>query len=263
MRARALEVLDNTLMGSLRRDVACVIDDAPAEDKLRNADHLYKISCDEPAETLRRLVSAGDPGRDQSPVLTSAAIYTVATDRMTGLNELVRRQGERADSELVRETAMWAMARLDDHQGRDTMADMARIEKMAFLQGIDVFAECEAEEVLRTATIADERRVPAGEIIFQRDDPPDAMYCVVDGRIRLEVDGQESAVIGSGGRFGVVDILSGRPRHRTAIADAPSHLLVIEAEDFFDLLAGNVGIVRALFRQVLRNDGPGACNSGP
>ena len=51
--------------------------------------------------------------------------------------------------------------------------------------------------------------------------------------------------------FGVVDILSGRRRQLDARAATDLVALRIDAEDFFDLLAHNVEIVKALFREVL------------
>jgi CRP-like cAMP-binding protein len=58
-------------------------------------------------------------------------------------------------------------------------------------------------------------------------------------------------VIGANGRFGVFDILSGRRRTSDAQAATDCRLLMIEAEDFFDLLSNNIEIVRALFRTVV------------
>jgi CRP-like cAMP-binding protein len=125
---------------------------------------------------------------------------------------------------------------------------------MAFLQGVDVFARLSADETLQLAMIANERRVMRGDVIYRRDDPPDQMFTVVEGRVRLDGAADDRRVVGPSGRFGVYDILSSRPRTHTAVADEDTHLLAIEAEDFFDLLVGNVGIVKALFRQVLRGD---------
>ena len=72
----------------------------------------------------------------------------------------------------------------------------------------------------------------------------DFVYVAVQGDAQV-------AVIGPSGRFGVLDILSGRPRLGDATAVADCRLLVIEAEDFFDLLSNNIEIVRALFRTVV------------
>ncbi len=54
--------------------------------------------------------------------------------------------------------------------------------------------------------------------------------------------------------FGVKEILSGRLRTETATATSEALVLAIEAEDFFDLLSHNIEIVKALFRQLLRDN---------
>jgi NTE family protein len=129
---------------------------------------------------------------------------------------------------------------------------MAHIEMMVFLQGVDLFAHCNADQVLRLAAIASENTFTKGEGVFRTGDSPDALYCVVEGRVRL--GGESGAVVGPNGRFGVLDILSGRPRSGDAIAETDVRLLTIEAEDFFDLLSNNIDIVKALFRTVISKD---------
>ena len=51
---------------------------------------------------------------------------------------------------------------------------------------------------------------------------------------------------------GGIEILSGRLRMESAVAETESLLLSIEAADFFDLLSNNIDIVKALFRHVIR-----------
>jgi hypothetical protein len=254
LRARALEFLDNTLVGSLRRNVGCVIDDASPEDKLRRAEEWFGIAQQTPTATVRRLLDAWRGPDQRAPILASVAVYTVVTEEMTELFDAVRELEVSTDDDLVRETAAWAVRVIDGAQGSDSMTQMTRIEKMAFLQGVDVFARLSADETLQLAMIASEQRVARGDVIYRRDDPPDLMYTVVDGRVRLDGPGGERRGVGPAGRFGVHDILSERPRASTAVAEEDTHLLAIEADDFFDLLVGNVGIVKALFRQVLRGE---------
>ena len=131
------------------------------------------------------------------------------------------------------------------------MAPMAHIEMMVFLQGVDLFAHCNADQVLRLAAIAREHTFEKNEVIFHRNDPADSLYCVVEGKVRLGGGSEAEAVIGRCGRFGVLDILSGRARSGDAMALTETRLLTIEAEDFFDLLSNNIEIVKALFRTVV------------
>ena len=134
------------------------------------------------------------------------------------------------------------------------MTPMAHIEMMVFLQGVDLFAHCNADQVLRLAAIAGESSFAQGEEVFRKGEAPDALSCIVEGRVRLGGNGDGGTVVGSRGRFGVLDILSGRPRSGNAVAETETRLLTIEAEDFFDLLSNNIDIVKALFRTVVSKD---------
>jgi CRP-like cAMP-binding protein len=133
------------------------------------------------------------------------------------------------------------------------LAELAGIEIVVFLQSADLFAYCKAEEILRIARISQPREVAAGERVYEPNDPADALYCVVRGEIALDTDGREVRRVGPLGAFGVAELLSGRLRRSRATADGAALLLVIDAEDFFDLLSSNIEIVKALFRKMLHD----------
>lgn len=131
------------------------------------------------------------------------------------------------------------------------MSELARIETVVFLQSVDIFSYCKAEEVLRIAAIAQERAVAAGEMIYSANEPAEALFCVVRGSVRVEPGHGESKLVGPLATFGGVDILRSRLRTATAIADTDSLLLAIESDDLFDLLSNNIEIVKALFRHLI------------
>jgi len=131
------------------------------------------------------------------------------------------------------------------------MPELARIEAVVFLQSVDLFSHCRAEEVLRIAAISDEESFGPGDEIYRVDDPATALYCVVRGGVRLEHDGSEAETVGPLQTFGVLEILSGRLRTERAVAQGETLVLRVRADDLFDLLANNIEIVRALFRHVI------------
>jgi AAA family ATP:ADP antiporter len=259
LRARALEYLVNTLSGSLRRDLFVVIDDAPPEDKLRRARAIFDIHVKSPEETLEQMIRT-DPWADQSAMgIILAALYNVWDEEIKALYPLVKTLADGAEDPMVKETAAWVSNKVEagprtrgviSRGGDSDMGQMAQIEMMVFLQGVDLFAHCNAEQVLRMAAIASAHTYEKGEVIFRRDEPADSLYCVVEGKVRLG-DDETGVVVGPSGRFGVLDILSGQMRSGDAVAAADTRVLIIEAEDFFDLLSNNIEIVRALFRTVV------------
>jgi len=260
LRSRALEYLDNTLSGSLRRDLFAVIDDAPPEEKLRRAQAIFGVRFESPEETLKRMIQI-DPIIDPSAIgIVLAALYNVWDEEIVALYPMVKTLAEEAEEPMVKETAAWVCQKVEAgprtrgvlaRGGESEMGPMAQIEMMVFLQGVDLFAHCNADQVLRLAAIASEHSYEKGEVIFRREEAADSLYCVVEGRVRLDADEGTGVVVGPSGRFGVLDILSGRARLGDAVAASDSRVLIIEAEDFFDLLSHNIEIVRALFRSVI------------
>jgi CRP-like cAMP-binding protein len=131
------------------------------------------------------------------------------------------------------------------------LPELTRIQAVVFLQSCDLFSYCRADEILRIAGIAQERRFRAGEKVFEKNGPADFLYSVVHGQVGLS--GPEgSRIAGPLETFGVSDILCGRLRGEDAVARVDSLVLAIEAEDLFDLLSNNIEIVKALFRHLLQ-----------
>lgn len=128
---------------------------------------------------------------------------------------------------------------------------LARIEMVMILQRVELLKFCTAEEVVRIAAIAQERDFVGGEQIYRASDPAETLYCLAEGRVRLEVPDGEATVVEAPGTFGVREILSGRLRSRDAAAETDALTLAVRAEDFFDLLSNNIEIVKALFRELL------------
>lgn len=135
---------------------------------------------------------------------------------------------------------------------KDPLTTLTRIQKVVYLQAVDLFTYCNAEQMMRIAGIARQRNFAAGEKVYSLNDAAESMCCVVEGTIKLRGVASSERRIESRETFGVSEILSDRLRSEDAWADSETVALVIDAEDFFDLLSNNVEIVKALFRQLLR-----------
>ena len=132
------------------------------------------------------------------------------------------------------------------------MSELAQIERVVFLQTVDLFSFCRAQEVLRIASISREARFNAGDTIYSINQPASELYCVVRGSVSLGSDGGKQDVVGPLHSFGVAEILSDRLRSATATATADTLVLALDQEDFFDLLANNIDIVKSLFRHLFQ-----------
>ena len=130
-------------------------------------------------------------------------------------------------------------------------ASMTRVERVMLLRSISLFKFCSVEETVRIAAIAERVTFAADQEIYHANESARALYCLVEGRVRLHDARGQERIVGPREAFGVLEILSGRLRRNTARALEDTTALAIAADDFFDLLSNNVEIVKALFREIL------------
>lgn len=104
------------------------------------------------------------------------------------------------------------------------------VSKMHFFENLDQRAQHDIAKLLKP-----QLTLP-GEVVFEKDGPPDAMYFVSSGAIRIELD-KQTIIIGSGDCFGEMALLHQQPRVATVISDGFSELLVLHTKDFNQMLS--------------------------
>lgn len=125
------------------------------------------------------------------------------------------------------------------------------VEKVMFLQNVDVFSEVPTEELAFLARIVEEKTFRAGETIYREVDAADSMYVVVTGKVRIHRDGREVATAGESEAFGTWALFSDEPRLLAATAELDTDVLRIDKEAFIDLLADNVQITRGVLKAIV------------
>ncbi len=126
------------------------------------------------------------------------------------------------------------------------------IEKVIFLQHVDVFSEVSTEQMAYIAAIVEEVTFLKAVDIYREQDLPDAIYLIVDGKVRLHRDGSDIAVIGSQEAFGTWALFDEEPRVATATTVQETRLLRVSREDFFDLLSDHVQITQGVLRALTK-----------
>ena len=126
------------------------------------------------------------------------------------------------------------------------------IEKVIILQNVDVFVEIPTEQLAYIAAIAEEVTYRKDETVYKAEDHADAMYLVLEGSVRLHLDGQEVSVAGAEDTFGTWALFDEEPRVVNATAIEDSTLLRIDREDFYDLLADNIQITQGIFKTLVQ-----------
>lgn len=126
------------------------------------------------------------------------------------------------------------------------------IEKVMFLQNADVFSIVPTEELAYLAAIAEEVSYISGDVIYMEHDSADALYIVIDGKVRLHKDDREITIADSKDAFGTWALFDETPRVVTATVLEESRLLRIDREDFYDILSDHVQIIQGIFKTLVK-----------
>lgn len=126
------------------------------------------------------------------------------------------------------------------------------VDKVLFLQNVDIFNHSSTEELAFIGTIAREVEKPKGAIVFKEEESADAMYLVVKGRVRLHKGDQEILTVEEKQAFGTWALFDTEPRLMTATALEDVHLLKIEQEEFYDLLSDHIEITQSIFKALVQ-----------
>ena len=125
------------------------------------------------------------------------------------------------------------------------------IEKVIFLQNVDVFEAIPTEQLSFLAAIAEEEAFDAGEAIFKMEEPADALYVVLEGKVRLHRGEEEITVAGESEPFGTWALFDAQPRVITATVIEDAKVLRIDREDFLELLSDHVQITEQVLKTIV------------
>ena len=104
-----------------------------------------------------------------------------------------------------------------------------------------MFADLGADELARISSLCHTEHLAAGETLFQKGDPGDALFGVRRGQIRIETGASDGSrltlnFMGPGDLFGEVAVLDGFSRTADATAGEPTELFVLRRDDFLSHL---------------------------
>ncbi len=131
---------------------------------------------------------------------------------------------------------------------------LTTIEKVLFLKSIDLFSQIPGEDLAHIALIATEETRDAGEDVFVEGDVGDALYLVLDGKVRVHRRDKTIAELGERECFGDMAILDASPRSANVSAMTDASLLRIAREDFLEIMSEKheiaAGIIKVLVRRL-------------
>ena len=114
--------------------------------------------------------------------------------------------------------------------------DASLDHKIGLLRGVPMFAGLEEDLLTEIAEIAEERQVPAGEVLTHEGRHEGYFFIIASGRVRIERGAEGLNSLADGDFLGEISLLDGGPRTATATADTDCDLLVLTYPRFQALL---------------------------
>ncbi len=273
--AYALEVVDVLVRRELKPTVFGLVAEVEAR---RTAEGLHSArshATEDDSRGLREVVAA-PPGRF-SAWTRSCALYAIGQVSASSLGEAVA-GALSTSSPLVRETAVWALARLDregdgmpptavqrdptpsvacvaqdaGQGGSQEDAMLTTIEKVLALKSASIFAETPDETLAAVAALLKEIRLQAGETVFEKGDPGDCMYIIVHGTVRVHDDAHVLGRRSDGDVFGEMALLDPEPRMASVTAAEDTLLLRLEQDALYELMDERSDVARGMIRVLCR-----------
>jgi CRP/FNR family cyclic AMP-dependent transcriptional regulator len=109
-------------------------------------------------------------------------------------------------------------------------------KKLELLSRVPLFAGLGKRGLAQVAKLADEIDLPAGRQLLQQGDHPHEFFLIVDGSVRIDIDGAQINTLGPGDFLGEIALLDGGQRSATATAETPVSLLILGQREFNTLL---------------------------
>jgi CRP-like cAMP-binding protein len=123
-------------------------------------------------------------------------------------------------------------------------------ETIELLAGCDLLRHLPAEDIEEILPCIRTHKLAAGETLFRKGDPGDALYIVAKGAVEVIDEGggdaRVLATLGPGKAFGEMALLSGSARTATIRSSGETELLAIEKQDFDDLIASDRQLAAAV-----------------
>jgi signal-transduction protein with cAMP-binding, CBS, and nucleotidyltransferase domain len=126
------------------------------------------------------------------------------------------------------------------------------VERVLILKGADLLSDLGPRQLLRLAEVAREVEIERDERIYGENDLADAMYLVVEGRVRLSAGDRSFSEVGPGEAFGSWALVDGSERGQRAECVEPGVLLALTREEFYDVAAGDLAVLQQVVRALAR-----------
>jgi len=251
VRSRGIEYLDNLLAGEVRKRVMILVEDMPAEERIRKGNVIYRTRVRDVEDTVAQLL------HDEDESIAAAAVLLVESRRMWSLADdlehvLVHRD---ARDQHVFQAASWALAahRMPADRRRELWQEpLPSVELADRLRRLPLFEYTQVNDLFRLARLGRQARFEAGRVLYQRGELPRTVQFVLDGQVRV-AGSQGVAELVAPAPLAVEEVLEGSPMPATVTASDRVISLVLTNDEFLALLSENVELAEGLFRLMIHS----------
>lgn len=126
------------------------------------------------------------------------------------------------------------------------------IERVIFLQKIELFKDIPSEQLAYLANITKFVTIDEGKVVFKKGDDSRYLFLLIQGKVRLQRNDEHKSEFSGPEAIGVWGFFDQEPRLMTATCVEESHFLRISSADFFDLIEVRPDLNKGLFKYFSR-----------
>lgn len=126
------------------------------------------------------------------------------------------------------------------------------VERVLILKGADLLKDVGPRHLLGLAEVARELEIVTGTVIYQEEDPADALYMVVEGKVRLSTGDKVISEVGPGEAFGTWALVDDSARGQRAECLGDGLALALHRDEFYDVAAGDLTLLQEVVRAMAK-----------
>jgi CRP-like cAMP-binding protein len=122
------------------------------------------------------------------------------------------------------------------------------VERVLILKSADLLKDIGPRHLLGLAELTREIEIAKGQVLYEEEHAADALYIVVEGRVRLSTGDKETSQVGPGEAFGTWALVDDSRRGQRAECLEDGMALMLQREDFYDRAAADLTLLREVVR---------------
>lgn len=123
---------------------------------------------------------------------------------------------------------------------------MLAMERLTVLRSLEIFRTIPDPDLEKLASILQEKEVPGGEDIIREGEMGTSMFVIVEGRVRVHVQGKQVGILGSGSVIGELAALDPEPRSASVTAINDTFLFELDGDALRHLMSERAGVLQEL-----------------